>query len=63
MTPISLTEDQMMALTAAAQPLSPRCRSAFLEECAQELARLPEVGDGALHRVVMQVQRAYLYRR
>jgi hypothetical protein len=34
-------------------------RAAFLEHCAQEIAQLPEVGDGALHRVVMRVQRIY----
>jgi hypothetical protein len=26
---------------------------------ARELARLPDIGDGAVHRVVMQVERQY----
>jgi hypothetical protein len=43
---------------AASYPLPPACRRAFLEHCARELARLPVVGDGAVHRVVM-TQRLY----
>jgi len=49
----------MSALLAASHPLPPDSRSAFLEHCARELARLPIVGDGVLHRVVMRVQRQY----
>jgi hypothetical protein len=59
MPPIRLSDEQMSALLAASHPLPPDSRSAFLEHCAQELARLPIVGDGALHRVIMQVQREY----
>jgi len=59
MPPIRLSDEQMSALLAASHPLPPDSRSAFLEHCARELARLPMVGDGALHRVVMQVQREY----
>jgi hypothetical protein len=59
MPPIHLSDEQMSALLAASHPLPPDSRSAFLEHCARELARLPMVGDGALHRVVMQVQREY----
>jgi len=57
--PIALSDEQMAALLAASQPLSPEVRGAFLEHCAREIAQLPMVGDGALHRVVMQVQRIY----
>jgi hypothetical protein len=57
--PLRLTEDQMNALLAASKPLPADVRSAFLEHAAQEIAALPEVGDGALHRVVMRVQRLY----
>jgi len=57
--PIALSDDQMSALLAASYPLPPECRSAFLEACARELARLPEIGDGALHRVIMAVQREH----
>jgi hypothetical protein len=56
---INLSDAQMSALLAASYPLPPQSRSAFLEACARELAQLPELGDGAVHRVVMQVQRLY----
>jgi hypothetical protein len=58
-TPVALTDEQMSALLAAAHPLPARSRLAFLEQCARELAQLPEVGNGAVHRVVMKVQRQY----
>jgi hypothetical protein len=57
--PIALSDDQMSALLAASYPLPPASRPAFLEHCARELSALPVVGDGALHRVVMQVQKVY----
>jgi hypothetical protein len=57
--PLKLSEAQMMTLLAASNPLPTDVRAAFLEHCAQEIARLPEVGDGALHRVVTRVQRIY----
>jgi hypothetical protein len=57
--PIALTDDQMSALLAAAHPLPADSRSAFLEQCARELAHVPMVGDGALHRIIMAVQRQY----
>jgi hypothetical protein len=58
-TPISLSDEQMSAVLRAAAPLEQRDRVACLEEVARELARLPEVGDGALHRVIMTVQRKH----
>jgi hypothetical protein len=57
--PLKLSEDQMMTLLAASKPLPADVRAAFLEHCAQEIAQLPEVGDGALHRVVTRVQKLY----
>jgi hypothetical protein len=57
--PLKLSEAQMMTLLAASKPLPADVRAAFLEHCAQEIAALPEVGDGALHRLVMRVQRIY----
>jgi hypothetical protein len=59
MPPIHLTDEQISALFAAAHPLPPDSRSAFLEHCARELAALPAIGDGAVHRVVMATQRLY----
>jgi hypothetical protein len=57
--PIALTDQQMMAILAAAHPLARGDRDAFLLEVAQVLQALPEVGDGALHRVIMAVQRRH----
>jgi len=59
MQPIRLSDDQLNAVLAAAYPLQPNRRSAFLEDVARELARLPEVGDGMLHRIIMTVQRRH----
>jgi hypothetical protein len=49
----------MTAIWAAAVPLSTDARGAFLEEVATEISRHPILGDGLLHRVIMQVQRKY----
>jgi hypothetical protein len=49
----------MMAILAAAAPLAASDRNPFLLEVAQLLQALPEVGDGALHRIIMQVQRRH----
>jgi hypothetical protein len=57
--PVRLSDEAMVAILAASHPLPPDRRSAFLEDVARELACLPEVGDGACHRVVMMVQRKY----
>jgi hypothetical protein len=40
-------------------PLPADRRSAFLIDIATELSGLPEIGDGALHRVIMITQRRY----
>jgi hypothetical protein len=57
--PIALTESQMCALLAASHPLPAPARPAFLEACAKEIANLPELGDGVLHRTIVRVQRMY----
>jgi hypothetical protein len=58
--PIHLTDAQMSAVLAASVPLAPDRRSAFLEACARELARLPEgVGDGSVFRLVSELQKRY----
>ena len=59
MTPIRLSDQQMDAIFAAAHPLAPHVRGPFLEACARALAGLPEVGDGIVHRVIMNVQRKF----
>jgi hypothetical protein len=57
--PIALTEPQMCALLAASYPLPPQSRGPFLEACAREIANLPELGDGALHRMIVRLQKMY----
>ena len=49
----------MLALLAATYPLPPTARPAFLEACAREISNLPELGDGALHRMIVRVQRMF----
>jgi hypothetical protein len=49
MPPIVLTDRQLAAVMAAAQPLAAVDRSPFLAEVAQRLAGR-EIGDGAVHR-------------
>ena len=57
--PIRLSDQQLNAILAAATPLDPRARSAFLADVAQEISRHPILGDGLLHRVIMQVQKKH----
>lgn len=59
MQPIQLSDQQMDAIFAASHPLPPDRRSDFLAAVARELATLPLVGDGAVHRIIMDVQRRY----
>jgi hypothetical protein len=56
--PIALTDSQLAAVTAAAQPLAPADRSAFLEAVAAAL-RGREVGDGAVYLAISEVQRKF----
>jgi hypothetical protein len=57
--PLCLTDAQMSALLAASYPLHANQRNEFLETCARELARLGDIGDGDVHRVVMAVQKRF----
>jgi hypothetical protein len=57
--PIALSEAQMLALLAASYPLPPDARPAFLEACAKEIAAMPELGDGVLHRTIVRVQKMF----
>jgi hypothetical protein len=58
-TPIALSDAQMNAILAAATPLQPRARQAFLREVAQLLQSEPALGDGSLHRLLVVVQRKH----
>jgi hypothetical protein len=60
---LSLSDSQITAVMAAAKVLAPPDRSAFLELLAQELATQrvngAELGDGAVYRVVRELQRRF----
>ena len=57
--PLALTDAQMSAIWAASHPIAPDRRVDFLTDVVRELAALPMVGDGVLHRIVTAVQRKY----
>lgn len=54
---LNLSDSELSALMAAAEPLAPDRRDAFVREVASELARCPVIGSGSLHRIVAEVQR------
>ena len=59
MQPIKLSDEAMSAVLAASHPIAPDRRADFLADVARELAALPLVGDGIVHRVITVVQRKY----
>jgi hypothetical protein len=59
MPPIRLTDEQMDAVLAAARPLRVVDRDAFLQDVAAALQGRPELGDGAVYRVLAEVQRRH----
>jgi hypothetical protein len=59
MPPIRLTDSELDAVLNAARPLPPRDRDQFLKDIAAELAALPMLGDGAVHRAIVTVQRRH----
>jgi len=56
--PLSLSDSQLSSIMDAARPLQVHQRDGFLRDIATELAALPVIGDGALHRISM-VQRRH----
>jgi hypothetical protein len=59
MPPVRLSDSELDAVMAAARPLQPRDRDQFLRDIAAELAALPLLGDGAVHRAIVTVQRKH----
>ena len=57
--PLSLSDSQLSSIMDAARPLQVHQRDAFLRDIATELAALPVIGDGALHRIITMVQRRH----
>ena len=54
-----LTDSQLAAVTRACKPLQSLERRAFLEALADHLQGHRELGNGALHRVLAELQRQY----
>jgi hypothetical protein len=59
MPPLRLTDAELAAILNACRPLQPRDRDQFLKDIAAELASLPMLGDGAVHRAIVSVQRRH----
>jgi hypothetical protein len=55
--PLSLSDDEYNAVQAAAAPIHPRQRDAFLKALAEELTLHPVVGPGLVLRLAADLQR------
>lgn len=56
---LALSDDELVIVMAAAQPLRAGDREKFLVDVAGELAKYPERGPGIAHRIVRVAQRKY----
>jgi hypothetical protein len=59
MPPIKLTDAELDAVMAAARPLAPHQRDAFLQRVAELLRTCGEVGPGSVHRAIAEAQREH----
>jgi hypothetical protein len=57
--PLALTDSELAAIMDACRPLQPHARDRFLKDIAGELAMLPMLGDDAVHRAIVTVQRRH----
>ena len=57
--PLSLSGAEYDAVKAAAAPIHPQQRDAFLKALAVELERYPVVGRGVVHRVAAELQKTF----
>ena len=58
--PLSLTDDEMNAVQAAAAPVHPQQRDAFLRALADELGRHATIGPGLVFRCAAELQRRFV---
>jgi hypothetical protein len=58
--PLSLSDDEYNAVQAAAAPIHPMQRDAFLKALAAELERHPVVGPGVVFRTAAALQRTFV---
>lgn len=59
MSPIALTDAQLDAVFSAAKPLPRASRDAFLLDLAAALQGQENLGDGAVFRLIREVQRRH----
>jgi len=59
MPPIRLSDSELDAVMAAAQPLAVERRDAFLQQVASALQGCGEIGPGVVHRICAELQRAH----
>ena len=57
---MSLSDIEYDAIQAAAAPIHPQQRDAFLKALAVELERHPVIGPGLVHRCAADLQRTFL---
>jgi hypothetical protein len=57
---LSLSDDEYNAVQAAAAPIHPMQRDAFLKALAVELERHPVVGPGVVHRAAAELQKTFV---
>jgi hypothetical protein len=55
-----LSDAEYAAVQAAAAPIHPNQRDAFLKALAEELEKYPVVGPGVVHRCAAEVQRRFV---
>jgi hypothetical protein len=58
--PLSLSDDEYAAVQAAAAPIHPLQRGAFVKALAAELERHPVVGPGVVHRCAAALQKTFV---
>jgi hypothetical protein len=58
--PLSLSDDEFAAVQAAAAPIHPMQRDAFLKALAAELERHPVVGPGVVFRAAAALQKTFV---
>jgi hypothetical protein len=58
-TPLALSDDEFAAVQAAAAPIHPLQRDAFLQALAAELDKHSTVGPGVVHRCAADLQKRF----
>jgi hypothetical protein len=58
--PLALNDAEYAAVMAAAAPIHPAQRGAFLEALAKELERHPVIGPGVVHRCAADLQKTFV---